>query len=75
MMNPSVPCARMNSSPGIGLKACKMLHAEAMCTSPSTALTAKNVTMIGLKKAATRAVPRLWAANRRTRMTTVAGRT
>ena len=52
-----------------------MLQSEAICTSPSTALTAKNVTMIGLNRAATRAVPRLCAANRRTRMTTVAGRT
>ncbi len=41
---------------------------------PSTALTTKNTTMIGLKNAATLAVPRLWAANSTTRMTMVAGR-
>ena len=51
-----------------------MLHADAICTRPSTALTAKKITMIGLKKAATLAVPRLWAPNRTTRMTIVAGR-
>ena len=59
----------------MGLKASKMIQAEAMCVKPRAALTAKNVTMIGLKKAATLAVPRLWAANSSTSMTIVAGST
>ncbi len=42
---------------------------------PSAALTMKNSAMIGLKNAATPAVPRLWAMNSRMRMTTVAGNT
>ncbi len=35
----------------------------------------KNAIMIGPKKAATPAVPRLWTRNSRIRITTVAGRT
>ena len=45
-----------------------------MRTTPSTALTTKNTTMIGPKNAATPAVPRLWARNSRIRIATVAGR-